>query len=407
MNKLRKNSAMLQTRLSKLFILILLVFLTATNQSNGLSPQAKISLLSVGPGEELYAGFGHSALWVFDLELQIDRVYHYGTFDFDSDFYMKFVRGKLDYRISVSDMYSFMYNYHEENRSVGEQQLNISHKQKEEIFAFLEKNNLPENRYYRYDFFFDNCSTRIRDLMTKVLNDSIQFNTTNDLNYSPRQMIDLYLQDKKIQDLGMDIGLGAPADKKLVPYGYMFLPDFLKSGFDSAQVYNTGKWQPLVLKNNILFQAIPVTKAKSLFSPMLFCWFLFLAVAIITYLQIDKYHSFYIDAFWLIATGILGIVLVGLWFFTDHNVTINNWDLCWATPLHIPVAVFLIRRNNTKFLSLYFIAYAGVCTLLIVFWKIIPEELNPAVLPLILIFLLRAVNISYYFHRNRIAKLST
>ena len=135
-----------------------------------LSPQATVSLVTVWPGKEVFDTFGHTALWIYDPRNGIDKVYGYGTYDFNApNFYGKFVIGHLDdYMISVLDMNYFLGSYQAENRTVIDQVLNLSPSQKEEMYAFLEKNYLPENRFYRYIFFFDNCTTRVRDVIKNI-----------------------------------------------------------------------------------------------------------------------------------------------------------------------------------------------------------------------------------------------
>lgn len=370
-------------------------------QGQTLSPQAKVSLITVEPGQELYSGFGHSTFWIYDPSRGIDRIYNYGTFDFNPDFYMKFVRGKLDYMLSVSNMEYLMYGAMEEKRTVVEQVLNLSPVQREDLFKFLETNYLPENRYYRYDFFLDNCSSRLRDVLRSVCRDSLRFNLSHDSNLSFRQLIDQYLQQKKIQDLGMDIGLGAPADRKATPFEYMFLPDYLKSAFDSAKIYRNNHWESLVLRKSILYQAPEVQTSGSVFSPALFFWALFLLSAYLTYRNIKKgKESFLADSVLLVLLSLLGFLLVFLWFFTDHNVTIHNWNLWWATPLHLPVAFLLIRRSAPLVLRWYFLVYAVVCFSLIAFWKVLPEEFNVAIFPLLLLLGMRSLYISNYFKTN-------
>jgi hypothetical protein len=383
-------------------VIFVSVFFLSHSQAQDLSSEAKISLITVGPGDELYSGFGHSAFWVSDPRLGIDRVYNYGTFEFSPDFYVKFVKGKLDYVLSVSDLEYLVSNYREEKRTVTEQVLNLSHSQKDALYRFLEINYLPANRYYRYDFFFDNCSSRLRDALSASCKDSLRFNLSHDYHLSFRQLIDQYLQDKKFQDLGMDIGLGAPADRKATPYEYMFLPDYLKSAIGNAKIYRRGHWEPLVDRTNVIFEGRPRTNSTSFFSPAFFLWIVFAIVAFLTYRNFKKVSGqFFSDAVLLMLIGLLGIVLVFLWFFTDHNVTVKNWNLLWATPLHLPMAILLMKKKYPLLLQYYFMIYVIVCALLIVLWKILPEELNIAVLPLLLILILRSLYIFYYFKNSK------
>jgi hypothetical protein len=135
----------------------------------------RISLLSCSPGAELYSIFGHSAIRVTDETSGTDRVYNYGTFNFrEKNFYLKFLSGKLNYYLSVQSFPSFMSDYLEENRTVYEQVLNISHFHKLQLHTALRLNALPENRAYKYDFFWDNCSTRIRDKIESSYADSLE-----------------------------------------------------------------------------------------------------------------------------------------------------------------------------------------------------------------------------------------
>lgn len=128
------------------------------------SSRLRISLLTCTPGEELYSTFGHSALRVTDSNAVTDLVYNYGTFNFDDEgFYLKFARGKLLYYVSVELFRDFAANYQYENRGITEQVLNLSGEEKIRMRHFLEENLQPQNRYYKYDFFFDNCTTRLRE----------------------------------------------------------------------------------------------------------------------------------------------------------------------------------------------------------------------------------------------------
>src|SRR5205085_1968054 len=137
----------------------------------------QISLLTCGPGEELYSVFGHTAIRVKE-DSKFDIIYNYGTFDFDDpDFYTKFVRGKLPYSVSAENFNTFMYEYQVENRQVIEQILDLTCEEKEQLFLALRENSREENRYYRYQYLFDNCSTRPRDIIAKNTSDTIKYKT--------------------------------------------------------------------------------------------------------------------------------------------------------------------------------------------------------------------------------------
>jgi hypothetical protein len=376
----------------RLLLLLLTIGCLIQPVRAALSPQATISHITVAPGQDLYDSFGHTALWVYDPANGIDKVYGYGTYDFNApNFYGKFVRGQLNYMLSVIDMGTFIYSYQYQNRSVTDQVLNLSSEQKEQIYAFLENNYLPENRYYKYDFFFDNCTSRVRDVLKKIGGDNLIFSPPAEQR-SFRQWIDLYLQDQDWSDFGMDLGLGDLSDRIATPYESMFLPENLFHGLEKATIVRNGQKQPLVMQMRTLFQATPFDKETEGFSPIRAFWLAFLLVAAITGWQYRKKSTSYrIDVFLFVLAGLTGCVLVFLWFGTDHGVTRNNWNLTWAWPLHLFVAFLLGRPHKPTWLSVYFLVYAIVAGLVLLGWRMWPQELDSELVPLVLMLALRAV----------------
>ena len=392
----------------QVFIAILFISSFLKGYSQTLSNEAKISLLTISPGEELYSAFGHSAFWVYDPIQGYDRVYNYGTFDFNEpNFYTKFIRGKLLYKLSVGDLYSIVEGAKYENRGVIEQELNLSKEIKNKLFQFLETNNLPQNRYYKYDFFFDNCSTRLRDALGVAADKSLTFNLKETEKKSFRQLLDPFLVNKQWQDMGMDIGLGTPADQIARPYDYMYLPEHLYSGFASATILTTEektndtlsvkkgvlpqKALPLVKATRVIFKQTERSIAESSFSPTMAFWLLFLIVLIFTVFQLKSPSpSYLVDVVFLTITGLLGFLIVFLWLGTDHKVTANNWNLIWAMPLNVIAAFLLPRRKALPVLRLYFLIYGILMLLLVTLWPFLPQELNIATLPFILILVHRS-----------------
>ena len=149
--------------------LLLLLVLCATSlqaQQMPLSDGATASVLTCGPGNDFYTTFGHSAIRITDTASGIDRVYNYGTFNFDTpNFYWVFTRGRLDYQLSCTTFEDFMYEYAYEGREVREQPLTFEAGQVQNLYILLETNYLPQYRHYRYDILRDNCATRVRDIV--------------------------------------------------------------------------------------------------------------------------------------------------------------------------------------------------------------------------------------------------
>lgn len=363
---------------------------------------AWFSLITVGQGDELYSTFGHSALRYYDPEKGIDRIYNYGTFDFnDPDFYIKFTRGKLDYMLSVSTFRNLLHGAHYENRNVVEQILDLDHEDVAALYHFLETNYLPENRFYKYDFFFDNCSTRIRDALAKICGEKLKYNFQPESTKSFRQLIDEFLTEKKFQDLGMDIGLGSPADRKATAYDYMFLPEYLFLSFEEASIEKKGEIMPLVKKTIVHYEASPKEAGAFAVSPALITWLMFLVVLGLSIYNFKTRRILYSgDVILFGFTGVLGVLLLLLWFATDHAVTAYNWDLAWAMPLNLLAVVFLWKKKY-KLIQKYMLGYAGLLIVFLVGLPVIPQEINYAVIPLVLLLIIRSLYISLKIRRER------
>jgi hypothetical protein len=339
--------------------LFLLVFhfslytLHSTLFAQSLSRDAKVSLITVSPGEELYSSFGHNALWISDPAPGIDRVYNYGTFDFRTEgFYIKFMRGTLPYQLSVSPMYYTMYGAQAENRSVTEQVLNLSQNQKQKLFDFLENNYLPQNRQYAYKFFYDNCATRLRDALKAACGDSLQYfkgpiqGPAEAKSY--RAWMNSYLGNKPWARFGMNLGIGLPSDHVATPQEEMYLPNNLRDHAEKATVGG----QKLVSERKELFAKLPQdTQAdwwELFLEPQLVFFFIGVGIALYTNRQQKKGNtSLWFDKLLFGLIGIAGWILLLLWIATDHGVTNWNPDLLWAMPFHLPL-IFLISRSSAK-----------------------------------------------------------
>ena len=345
-----------------LFAICYLLLAVNTNAQT-LSPTGKISLLTVSPGEELYSAFGHSALWVYDYERGIDRVYNYGTFDFRTEgFYVKFVQGTLPYTLSVSSSYNILEGSRQSNRSVIEQELNLSTTQKEKLFLILETNYLPENREYLYKFFYDNCSTRLRDALVAACGDSLVYSNQPILGkaQSYRQLMNLYLQNHKPVGLAMNIAIGLPSDKICTPQQEMYLPDNLMAHFSKAKL--GGK--SLVKSSKQIVEKIQTktTFWDSITDPTYFFLVLYVFYFIFKKLKgvsVSNYNTqlpLWFDKTLLGILGFVGLILTPLWFLTDHGVTDWNQSLLIFIPFHVIILFFLNKPTHYQWLSKYFMA---------------------------------------------------
>jgi Domain of unknown function (DUF4105) len=367
------------------FILALsLISLGTFSQALKLSDQAEISIITCGPDpNELYSAFGHSAVRVVDPANGIDYAFNYGVFDFDQpNFYLNFARGRNYYMLAVYDYADFERAYKRDGRFIHEQVLQLTTKQQEKVLNFLMWNALPENRIYRYDYYHDNCATRIRDILVDQLGnelvmDSSFFNPT----HSFRQKTDEYLDPLPWGDLGIDICLGLPIDRTMYANEYMFLPDYIEAFVDKMQVKSDSGWVALVKEKRITNEAT-VKAWNSLIHP----WAAFLILlAIITTISVfdwrQKKLSRWFDMILFGLVGLVGLLLFVLWLFTNHYDAARNFNLLWAFPLHFIASVMLLIKRTHNVLSLYFLLCAVILAGTLVFWWALPQELNVYLIP--------------------------
>ena len=375
-----------------ILLLVLTALLACTYHSakgQPLSPTAKISVLTCGAGEELYSTFGHSAVRVCDTASGFDRVFNYGMFSFsDPNFYLNFVRGKLNYMLGVTSYEVFIGEYRGDKRWVFEQVLNFTPEENLQVFEFLVNNSLPENCEYLYDFLFDNCTTRIRDLLEKNFGGRIAF-PNKELESKPtfRNMLHSYLNEMMWTRLGIDMLLGKRVDEVATPRQYMFLPDFLFDALD----FTTLDGKPIVSESQYLYQAPPIVHRKPLLSPsIVFIGILVIVIAA----HVMKLPLKWFDVSLFLIVGLLGILLLLMWVATDHYVTKANFNLLWALPLHAIAAFFLIKKQRKPWVLWYFAANMLCCLVLLLFWGKLPQYLNNALVPFVALLCFRCFAIA-------------
>jgi len=376
-------------------ILGVLVFLCTTSglEAQKLSERATISVITCGPHHDVsFLGFGHSAFRVNDPQTGIDYAFNYGIFDFDRpDFVVNFALGNNIYMLGVQDFPRFQDSYIEDNRYIHEQVLNLTLEQKQKVFDYLVWNAAPENREYPYDYFYDNCATKIRDVVIKSLGSDVSFDGSYiTTNYSIRELTDFYLKPFPWLDLGIDVCLGLPMDKKATPYEYMFLPDYVESGFDHAVVKSDSALTPLVKEKIIIYSEQPEESSFSFTHPLLVFGLLLLLTLVLCVKDFYKKKlSNWFDVILFGLTGLIGVLLLLLWFFTDHKAAAYNFNLLWALPTHVVAVVAFIGKK--RWLINYFLAVFLLETIVLLFWWALPQQLNTSLIPVVIILLLRAL----------------
>ncbi|MCH8545179.1 MAG: DUF4105 domain-containing protein [Cryomorphaceae bacterium] len=364
-----------------LLFLFFLMLSTPMLAASTLSEESKISLLTCGAGDDLYSVFGHSALRVTDEQQGIDIVFNYGTFDFDApNFYLNFARGKLNYILSVSGINGFMRGYVYEERYVLEQDLDLTLSQRQALFEALKENRLPENRAYLYDFFYDNCSTRIRDMLKKVLGESLDYRfdlaPENDMSF--RDYIEAYTFNVPWGDFGIDLALGLPTDKKVTPFHRMFLPEEMKLAFDRAVLLDEqGNARPLVAEERMLLDLPVRTPQWQWGTPVQLFWLLAL---MFVFLWWKNKLSNVLTRITQGVFGLVGLVMVLLWFATDHTATAWNFNLLWAMPTWLLLAVIPSHKKAAHTLSR---VHRVLLLATLLGWFFWPQDLHPAVVAIV------------------------
>jgi hypothetical protein len=298
-----------------------------------LSEKSSISLLTCSPGPELHAAFGHSAIRVKDDYQGIDIVFNYGTFDFEApNFYLKFLRGELDYFLSTSSFIQFANYYQYYGRGVIEQKLNLNSPQKQELFDALNQALLPENRFYRYEFLKNNCATKIPEIISSVTGLEIKYIDEINENVTYRELINEYLDKYSWNRFGITLILGSTVDHFITNKQALFLPDYLYKKMSGARL---GEELLVESEKNLVLRYFKF-KNGSFFTSPLFIAILFLVFSLYRIWPTTTTPN--LDKFEHLLFGILsitGLFLVFMMLGTEHLATKNNFNILWLNPLAI------------------------------------------------------------------------
>lgn len=383
-----------------IYKIVVLLFFGLNCYSSSLNAQTyQISLLTCDPGDELYNAFGHSGLRVLDLDTGNDLVFNWGTFDFGApNFYGKFAMGRLDYFLSFSTFSRFVVNYQMEQRAIREQVLNLSPEQTSKMLSLINENAHPENIYYRYDFFYDNCATRIRDIVEATLGQNLIWNdpVVEEEDKTFRDLIDEYVYDMHWADLGIDLALGSVIDTEASEREKQFLPDYMEAAFARAEIIGDGPNRPLIASNHVVLDFPPVVVEQDLFNPYVVFWVIaFIAIAL-TFIGFKKKKLFVeFDIILFSVLGVMGVVIFFLWFITEHNATLYNWNILWAFPIHLALSYGLAMKRPKPWVRKYLFFALIMADAAVVFWILGWQSFHPSIVPLLLVIILRT-NYLYY-----------
>lgn len=311
----------------------------------------KISLLTCAPGTEVYSLYGHTAVRYTDYGKNIDIAINYGIFSFNKPFFvLRFIFGKTDYEMGVVPFDYFRAEYSAEGRWVYQQELNLTPEEKAEIRAAFENNYLPANRTYRYNYFYDNCTTRPRDIILDHIKGSVVYANAKQEYPSYRELVHSMNGDAPWARFGNDLLLGVKSDKKTAHKEQQFLPLRLMEDFEHAVIKSPdGTTRPLVADSSYIVPATAqVSKSGFPLRPSTCAWIIFAVVIIVSASELVTKRKFWpFDTLLLILDGCVGIIIF-MMFFSEHPTTSTNLQILLFNPLPLFFAYGIARRAVKK-----------------------------------------------------------
>lgn len=318
-----------------LLFFLLLVSITGFSQDPKLSENTQISIFTCGKGEELYSTFGHTALRIQDPVNELDVVYNYGCFDFrDDNFYLKFVKGDLQYYMNVTSFEDFIFEYQADKREVIEQTLNLPLQKRQELFDALNASLLSSEKYYTYKFIDKNCTSMVVDKINGLFGTK-KIQKVDDKSISYRTVLYPYFEDFFWYKLGINIVFGAKTDTNAEK---LFLPIELLNSLDKATVDGT----PLVSKKVTLVEGEKNEAGFSFVNSIyLICALLLIIIAI------NKRHLF---VSYLFTCGIMGVFLCVIGLYSEHKELLWNYNALLFNPLFLLIP--FVKDGFSKKLNL-------------------------------------------------------
>lgn len=347
----------------------------------------RFSLLTCEPGNEIYALFGHTALRYQNFTDGTDIVFNYGMFSFRTpNFIYRFVKGETDYQLGITPYAYFEAEYAMRGSSVYQQVLNLTPEENVSLLNRLKENYRPENRIYRYNYFYDNCTTRARDQVEKSIRGKVVYPDASDAN-SFRRIIHEFTKTSPWDEFGIDLCLGAEADKLIGEREQMFSPFYMKNFASQAYIENEdGTRRPLVREESKIVDVEPEEAEPGFpLSPMM-CASLFLALnVLVAWLQWRKRKIFWgWDILLYGLQGIAGCIIAFLFFASSHPTVGSNWLLILLNPIPLIYLPFMVYRDLKRKRDWFHTVNLAYLTLFIVIFPFSPQDFNLTVLPLAL-----------------------
>ncbi len=373
----------------KFLIILTLLFTGILNLFSQADDQVEVYMVTCGPGTEVYSIYGHSALRIINPSEESDLAYNWGVFDFATpNFAWKFAKGRLEYMLGVLSFNRFMQEYFFEERSVFQQKINLEPDEMETLFVLLKENMKPENIKYKYDFFYDDCSTRIRDILEKAIGDKLTYPPEANQNIPTfRVLVKEYQRHYPWLQMGIDLLLGMPSYKKASLRDRMFLPFDLQGGLTDAVVNRNGKMVPLLQNTETLLEFDPPEMKTTFLTQPVFIFSLLLIVIIIISVTIRSIGpNRFIDLIIFSIYSILALMMIFFNFFSEHQQLKWNLNIIWLNPFILLCLASLIFNKDwyVWFRTVFFLAL-----LVLIAQIVFLNTFNIAFIPLELLLIVR------------------
>lgn len=349
-----------------------------------------VSVLTFGAGDAVWERFGHNAIRIRDLRTGLDLAYNWGMFDFDQPrFIQRFLSGDTRYWVEAFHTPALLEYYVRTDRHSVEQVLALTPAQRVAIATLVAENAREEHKYYRYDYFRDNCSTRVRDAIDRVLEGTLErrFSTITTAHSYRSETVRLLTPDPFPQ-AGTDFALGPRADRPMSAWQAMFVPMRLRDYLRDVTIAVAGdSTVPLVAEERVLHAArrLPEpeearTIALGTWGPILGVWMLLLVPIGATGRRRTRIPAAIIGGLWLILTGALGIILLGMWLASAHVFWYRNLNLLLVSPLAlvaaVPLAIALWRGRASRWLRWLLVALVAQAGLALLLAPFVPQHLS-------------------------------
>lgn len=385
-------------------IAVIILSLTSCFRTAGaeVSDTFRVSLLTISAGADVYERFGHTAIRVRNATSEGDVVFHYGVFDFDAPhFVYRFVKGETDYQLGLADTDRFLRAQGHRGLTVTEQELDLTPAQAEAVVRALCANyDDPQARYYRYNYFFDNCATRPYRLIDRATAGAICYDSTALRRVTLRDMVQEKTGRTGWLDFGISLVVAGRADRVTTFDEQMFLPDYLAAAYARATLADSARAtprRPLVCSTATLVAGDPAVAAvvaapPSWCSPTLCAWALLALCVGLGVVQWRTGRTFRaVDTALLLAAGGAGTLVWFLNFLSEHPAVDHNWNCLWLWPTHLIAALLIWIKKYKKGTHIYFLLNFAALMAYLISCGFTAQHVHPAFPPLVLTLATRAV----------------